>query len=557
MDIRLIPQHHWRFTEEHLPSGAPRCHSSEALSHSIAHKQTRSILDAGSFYPGKFLKTRLVANVPAFFLISCGAPGYTIIPVAANERLYIIDDEEGGKPPGLDEKTIRQLINRGIWPIHSHSRAIKEAINAGVSVKKRQKPYQHHDYHFIESHDCLARCSLPNTQNERHKTFINNSVKSALCDLVLSHPAQFKRYVTEGVYYSGCHQSSQRDKKPQPCESVSCSYCYKSTDFNADQLTYFRERQMDLLNVWQETEYYLGKRNLHETDCPNSNYRGEPLVQVKNTLGRILDTRMYYLATPLQPAKPAESCIYTRVCIINPENRQPSLIIPHDEMVEIIHNRRIIRVGDKLTETIKCLSITLDMCNQRLTESTEEYQQLYYSSKLHRAVEVYKSLLGKLPTPLTERQQAVFNFLGNAELKFALLYALYHQLIKLFQSLSHYQLASDRGQHRSIAEQKPGSDTLALRFVLQTQIKQLVSAHQDTVADIISGGKTPILSGCSGFDIAMLPTLFPFEWLWEDDHRYRQVFEAANDILAFLDELYLLDNENYLMILPEITSNVV
>lgn len=549
MDIRLTPQHHRQFTEGYLQSGAPRCHSSEALSHSIAHKQTRSILDAGPFYPGKFLKTRLVANVPAFFLVSCGVPGYTIVPIAANERLYIIDDEEG-KPPGLDEKMIQQLINRGIWPIHSHSRAIKEAINAGVSAKKRQKPHQYDDYHFIENHDCLARCSLPNTQNERHKTFINNRIKSALCDLVLSHPAQFERYVTEGVYYSGCHQGSQRDKKPQPYESVSCSYCYKSTDFNAGQLTSFRERQMDLLNVWQETEYYLGKRNLHETDCPNSNYRGEPLIQVKNTLGRILDARMYYLATPWQPAKPADSCFYTRVCLIDPDNRQPSLIIRHDEMVEIIHNRRITRVGDKLTETIRGLSIALDMCNQRLKQSNEEYQQLYFSSKLHRSVEVYKSLLSKLPTPLTERQQAVFDFLDNAELKFALLYTLYHQLIKLFQSFSHYQPASDRGQHQSLAEKKRANDTLALRFVLQTQIKQLVSAHQDTVADIISGGKTPTLSGCCELDIAMLPTLFPFEWLWEDDHRYRQVFEAANDILVFLQELYLLDNENYLMALP-------
>ena len=550
MDIRLIPQHHRRFTEGHLQSGAPRCHSSQALSNSITHKQTHSILDAGEFCPGKFLKTRLVASVPAFFLISCGAPGYTIVPVAANERLYIIDDEEDGKPLGLDEKTTQQLINRGIWPIHSHSRAIKEAISAGVSAKRRQKPGRYDDSHFIEDHDCLARCSLPNTQNERHKTFINNSIKSALCDLVLSHPAQFKRYVTEGVYYSGCHQGSTRDKTPKPYESVSCSYCYKSTGFDADHLSYLRDKQMKQLNIWQEAEYFLGKRNLHEMNCPYSNYRGEPLVQVKSTLGTIKDTRMYYLATPLKPTKHAESCIYTRVCVINPESKQSSLIISHDEMLKIIHNQRISRVGDKLMETIGTLSVVLDMCSQRLKQSTEEYQQLYYSSKLHQAVQVYTSLLRKLPTPLTERQQAAFTLLSNAELKFALLYALYHQLIKLFQSFSHHRPAGAQGRRLPSAEKAPANEPLALRFTLQAQIHRLVAAHQDTVADINSREKIPTVSGCCMLEIAMLPTLFPFEWLWEDDHRYHRVFEAANDILALLDELYLLDNEEYLMALP-------
>lgn len=550
MDIRLIPQHHRRLTEGHTHSGIPRCHFSEAMSHSVTHKQTRSLLDAGALCPGKFLKTRLITNVPAFFLISCGTLGYTIVPVAANERLYIIEE---GNPEELDEKTTQQLINRGIWPIHNHCRALTEAINAGVTAKKRQNLPLGHRSPFIESHDCLARCSLPNTQDERQKTFISSAITSVLCHLLLSHPAQFKRYVTEGIYYSGRHQG---DATPQSYESVSCSYCYKSTNFNTDRLTSFRDRQVNLLKVWQEAEYFLGKRHLHETDCPYQNYRGEPLVQVTSSLGTVLDTRMYFVAIALQPTKPASSCIYTRVCITNPENRQPPLIIPHDEMVEIIHNQRVCRVGDKLTTAITTLSMTLELCNQRLKQSTEEYRQLYYSSKLHRAVQAYKALLTKLPTPLTERQQAVFTLLDDAEHKFALLYSLYQQLIKLLK-LFNNQPVRTQGQNLLQTEKDRTNDTLTLHFILQGQIHQLATAHRRTVADINRREKLPLLSGYCVLDIATLPTLFPFEWLWEDDQRYRRVFEEANNVLALLDELYLLDNEKYLTALPATMSDVV
>ena len=522
------------------------------MSHGITHKQTCSLLDAGALSPGKFLKTRLVTNVPAFFLISCGTLGYNIVPVAANERLYIIDDEDGN-PAELDETTTQQLINRGIWPIHSHCRALTESINAGVTAKHRQNLPLGHRSPFIESHDCLARCSLPNTQDERQKTFTENAITSALCHLLLSHPAQFKRYVSEGIYYSGHHQG---DVIPQPYESVSCSYCYKSTDFNVDYLTSFRDRQMNLLNVWQEADYFLGKRHLHATDCHYRNYRGEPLVQVKSSLGAVLDTRMYFVATTLQPTKPASSCIYTRVCIINCENRQPPLIIPHDEMMEIIHNQGVCRVGDKLTTTINTLSMTLDLCNQRLKQSTEEYRRLYYTSKLHRAVQVYKSLLTKLPTPLTERQHAVFTFLDDAEHKFALLYSLYQQLIKLLKSFNN-QPVTTQGQKLLLTEQDRTNATPTLHFILQAQIQQLAALHRGTVADINRREQLPLLAGYCTLDIAMLPTLFPFAWLWEDDQRYRRVFEAATDVLALLDELYLLDNEKYLTALPATMSDVV
>ena len=77
------------------------------------------------------------------------------------------------------------------------------------------------------------------------------------------------------------------------------------------------------------------------------------------------------------------------------------------------------------------------------------------------------------------------------------------------------------------------------------------------MADINRRAKLTLLSGACTLDIATLPTLFPFEWLWEDDQRYRQVFEAANDVLALLDELYLLDNEKYLAALPATMSDVV
>ena len=552
MDIRLIPQHHRRLTEGHPYSGIPRCHFSEALSHCITHKQTRLLLDAGAMSPGKFLKTRLITNVPAFFLISCGTQGYNIVPVAANERLYIIDDEDDN-PAELDEKTTQLLINRGIWPIHSHCRALTQAINAGVTAKKRPNLPLDHPSNFIESHDCLARCSLPNTQNERHKTFTENVITSTLCRLLLSHQAQFKRYVTEGIYYSGRHPG---DATPQPYESVSCAYCYKNTDFNADHLTSFLDRQMNLLNVWQEAEYFLGKKYLHATGCHYRNYLGEPLVQVKSTQGTVLDTRMYFVATTLQPTKPASSCIYTRVCIINGENRQPPLIIPHDELMEIIHNQRLSRVGDKLTTAINTLSMTLGLCNQRLKQSTEEYQRLYYTSKLHRAVQVYKSLLTKLPTPLTERQHAAFTLLDDAEHKFALLYSLYQQLIKLLKSFNN-QPVRFQGQNLLSTEKDRTNETLTLHFILQAQIHQLAAVHRRTVADINRRAKLPLLSGSCTLDIATLPTLFPFEWLWEDDPRYRQVFEAANDVLALLDELYLLDNEKYLAALPATMSDVV
>ncbi len=553
MDIRLIPQHHRWFTKGPLLSSNPRCHASDAMSNSITHQKSYSVLDAEETgLHGKYLKSRLVSNVPAFFLISCGAsPGYTIIPVAANERLYIVD-EENGKPHELDESTTRQLINRGIWPLHSHHQATKKAINLGITAKMVQNV----ESHFIEKHDCLAQCSLPNTLNERQETFTANSAESPLCNLLLSHPAQIKRCITEGVYYSGYHQGLTKGQTPQPYESVSCSYCYRSTVFNSNQVTHHSTKQLKLLTAWQEAEYYLGKKNLHETDCAYRFYCGAPLVEALDARGMVLDCKLYYVANVFNTKSQSSPCIYTRLCIVNPQNQRSSLIISHQKMTEIIHKQKINRAGGDLVGAISFLSKAISRYSQTMRQSNTEFQQLYTSSKLSQAVQAYRSLLVKLPVPLTESQKAVFAFLDNAESKFARLYALYHQLDKLLKTFSYKETAGAEG-NCSLSARKAYTQEISVRhFIVQTRIRRLAVAHRQVVADINSSENIPTSSGFCMLDITILPTLFPFEQLWQDQ-RYRQVFEAANDVLALLHELYLLDNENYLTALLEITSTDV
>ena len=296
---------------------------------------------------GEYLTGTLAKDTAAFFLTSCSCirnEAYVITPLRNGERIYVIRD--GPQFPRKLTNLVIKLRERGIWVVQSQRRA-----NSRVKTFCQQQELFHQDFnrlYRVNTHNCPALNSLPNSSEDRHRTFESHRNESALCRLLLDHPRQIRRYVAEGIFYSGLHPAKTRKCKEADVplvqdESVFCSFCHRKTCFDSKQVS-------DCLTQGQSTdggessaEAFLHNQELHQPDCFFRNYPDDTLVQVKDAEGCNTKTQMFFLYNPAQESESVNDafsykvCSYARVFVVDTGQSVNPLFISHEEVDDIIH----------------------------------------------------------------------------------------------------------------------------------------------------------------------------------------------------------------------------
>ena len=265
MNIQLISR----------PYSRSRCNSLDGYciqTHQMQQERTRNSENAVVFFHqserGKnYKQVTLPEKVSAFFLSRCG--GHRLMPLAQNDRLFIVDDKDGF-PPGLAKCAI-ELRKRNIWVVQSRSRANRQAI-ASKSVLRAWPYHTRRDIPYRPKKHCnIAKSILPNTREERQETFKNNDSSSSLCALLATHPEQIQRYISEGFFYSGqltCegpgHSVSVEGEMKKQTETVCCAYCHDIFFFNTCKIEELTGSQRNSFEGWQAAEAYLNNKKMHD-----------------------------------------------------------------------------------------------------------------------------------------------------------------------------------------------------------------------------------------------------------------------------------------------------
>ena len=311
------------------------------------HKQeTVTLITPFRRNKGEYVTGTLAKDTAAFFLTSCSCvrtAAYNVSPLRNGERIYVIRDSP--EFPAKLTNLVIKLRERGIWVVQSQRRA-----NSRVNTFCQQEEFVRQDFarvYKVNTHNCPALNSLPNSSEERHRTFESHRNESDLCRLLLDHPGQIRRYVAEGIFYSGLHPAKTREYEESDVplvsdESVFCSFCHRKTCFDSKQVS-------DCLTQGQSTdggkssaEAFLLNQELHQPDCFFRNYPDDTLVQVKDAEGCNAKTQMFFLYNPAQESESVDDafrykvCSYARVFVVDTGQSVNPLFISHEEMDDII-----------------------------------------------------------------------------------------------------------------------------------------------------------------------------------------------------------------------------
>ena len=309
------------------------------------HKQeTVTLITPFRRNKGEYVTGTLAKDTAAFFLTSCSCvrtKAYDVSPLRNGERIYVIRDSQEF-PTKLTNLVIK-LRERGIWVVQSQSRA-----NSRVNTFCQQDEFFRQDFarvYKVNTHNCPALNSLPNSSEDRHRTFESHRNESDLCRLLLDHPGQIRRYVAEGIFYSGLHPAKKRKCKKTDVplvqdESVFCSFCHRKTCFDTKQVS---DCLTQGAGVGESgAEVFLHNQELHQPDCFFRNYPGGALVHVKDAEGCYKKTQLFFLYNPAQESDSVDDafsykvCSYARVFVVDTGQSVNPLFISHEEMDDII-----------------------------------------------------------------------------------------------------------------------------------------------------------------------------------------------------------------------------
>lgn len=511
---------------------------------------------------GRYLETSLASDVSGFFLISCGTAGrgYRVAPLNSGERIYILRDQDNF--PAKMEETIIELRKRGIWVVHSPIRA-KRQINQSIQNGEPAR-------FSLLDHPSLVLRSLPNSSDERLKTFETNSSESELCRFVLDSPLLLRRFLTEGIFYSDCKvvATGGGPERGKIMESFTCSFCKRTGFFflsvskakatvcqptqpnggvssqeaklNRPMIQMATQSGGDMISHSTKNNPLCTPLKLHSVDCPYRHFPDQALVHVSDPDGNAKAIEAYFIVDPicedisyLKKFKLSHQlCPYTRIFIIDGKKDDNPLIVSREEMAIFIFQEQNHSLYDSLSGTFLTTSNQMARVAQQQQQLLENFRQQYSSSKLCQSIQAYRNLLQYLPGPLTESQQAMVPFLENVSSKLSQLYVLYHQLTTLFSWV-----------------EKANTTPMMLDH-LNPILHRLASEHQHIVNDLAYYQYVPLSSGHFAMHISHLSTLFS-DLLWREnaDPRYKEIIEAGNEILAQVHPLYLMDNEQYAVIL--------
>lgn len=347
MIVRFVPK----------PAYLPDTHRSRGHcsdSYNMERRNDRGVGQSLSRQRGKglYMAAVLAKDTAAFFFSSCTRKEGFVTPIRNGERIYVI--REGSRFPAKLSNLVIKLRERGIWVVQSQLRA-SSRVNTFI-----QQPelaiVGFATAHNADTHSCPALSSLPNSSDDRHRTFENHRDESPLCRLLLDHPDQIRRYVFEGIFYSGFHPPSSRihgmtcDRVEVPSvqnESVFCSFCYCKTTFDSKRVSDYLVEDQGVDKAKSGAGDFLRKQNLHQqSGCVYRDYPDATLVQVKDAQGCDLKTKMFFLFNPAQESDSVDSafrhevCSYTRLFVVDNGQQSNSLFISHEEMDDIIYQQR-------------------------------------------------------------------------------------------------------------------------------------------------------------------------------------------------------------------------
>ena len=462
----------------------------------------------------------LPKKVTAFFLSTCLADDQ-VIPLDWNDRIYVIDDKDGF-PPRLARSTI-ELRKKNIWVVQSRSRASRQnRISRFLGMKKDRCSCG--TTRVLKEHDNFIRNILPNTRGEIRETFEANALTSPLCKLMASHPEQIQRYVREGCFYAGLddgkvHCVQGDDEATEGDEIVICAFCHERTKFALSSIRLLTT-QKDRPGGWEKVEAYLNSKSVHHRRCGFREFcNDDVLLEVSDLLGNIIPTQSYFIADPALESSGSvddigKSCTYLRVFVMADisEQERRRLIIPHDQINKIVRQQQLEALSTRTHEVTGSLTTALQDFEQMLQELPSGYQQLYDESELNGAVSNYRSKLPSLPRPVTRLQQEVLDFLADADTPLRTLYATSKQLTHILPLTC-------------------GANAL-VQTLLTAKISELVAQYQQAVHDLYGR-----------IEITNLTSLVPYE-LWSN-YALREIGEAGNEVLDYLNRLIIDDNELY------------
>ena len=468
-------------------------------------------------YDENYRQVTLPRKVTAFFLSTCLLDH--VIPLESNDRIYVIDDKDGF-PPRLARSTI-ELRKKNVWVVQSRSRASQQN-RASLYLGMKKDICNCGTIRLLREHSNVIRNILPNTRDEIRKTYEANALTSPLCKLMASHPEQIQRYVREGRFYarpqdSHCEQGD--GEMAQGYEMVICAFCHERTCFALSSIRLLTTKK-DCPGGWEKVEAYLNGKSAHHSRCGFKEfYNDDALLEVSDLDGNIIPTQSYFIADPALESSGSvddmgKSCTYTRVFVLADisEQERRRLIIPHDQIHQILRQHHLEALYTQAHEGTGTLTTALEDFEQMLQELTSRYQELYDESELNSAVSNYRSKLRWLPRPITTLQQEVLDFLAEADAPLRTFYATSKQLTHILPLTC-------------------GANALVLNLLTAT-ISELVAQYQQAVHALYGQ-----------IEITNLASLVPYE-LWSNC-ALREIGEAGNEVLDYLNRLIIDDNELY------------
>ena len=463
-------------------------------------------------YKEKYRRVTLPKKVTAFFLTICC--GERIIPLESNDRIYVVDDKIGF-PLNLAGCAI-ELRKKNIWVVQSQSRAARQARVNHIATQpvvcdccEITSRVRVHDDHVLNN--------LPNTRDELKETFQANAPGSPFCALLASHPKLILRYVREGYFYSGFLMPSLSREATEEQESVTCVFCRAQAFFPPRKIEQLTDLQRNGYEGWRAVEAQLNEKIIHYYDCRFREYLNDDArLEVSDQAGNIIPTQSYFIADPALESSgniddSGKSCTYARIFVMTDisEQERHQLFIPHDQIDTIIRQHHLDALCTQAHERVGALTTALQGFEQMLQELPSRYQQLYDNSDLNRAVTNYRNKLQRLPSPRTQVQQEVLDFLADADAPLRAFYTASKQLTHL--------LPLTRCANAGI-----------LTF-LTPKFSELVAQYQQA-AHAVYGR----------IDITNLTTLIPPE-LWSDC-ALCEISAVGNEVLVYLNSLRIDDN---------------
>ena len=462
----------------------------------------------------KYRHVTLPKKATAFFLSICC--GNRIIPLESNDRIHVIDDKDGF-PPGLAGCAI-ELRKKNIWVVQSRSRANRQAVVRYLATKLGVCDCCETSLR-IKEHDELAKNSSPNTRDEMGDTFQVVAPGSPFCALMASHPERIQHYVREGCFYSGLIRFRIPGEGQVEHETVTCAFCQSQNYFSVREIEKLTDLQRNGLEGWRAVEAQL-KGMTHDYGCCFREYlNDDALLEVRDQAGNIMPTQSYFIADPALESSgnvddSGKSCTYTRMFVMADisEQERRRLIITHDQINDIIHQQHLETLCTRTHKSTGTLTTAIQDYEQVLQELPPRYQELYDNSELNRTVTSYRNKLQRLPSPRTQVQQEVLDFLADADAPLRALYAASKQLTHL--------LPLTRCANAGVLA------------ILTPKISELVAQYQQAIHAVYGR-----------IDITNLTTLVPYE-LWSNC-ALREIGEVGNEVIDYLNRLTLDDNKLY------------